>query len=365
MKVLVEHSLTAPFTGQIQDGASKSAMMLCDALGGTMLGTSDSTAPCIKSPVLSGKAAGRMDMKRWYAFLREVSKDYEKIYLNHPLSSQSLLDESHRDWMQKSIYINHDGSGWMVTGNAGLRLSATLRFFRSCGGKSFYLDEENRNRLEWVAKHPNKSKVIENYCRQYLGRINSLDFLNLPLFDGQFDQLSLIVKTRTNRAPAQGYAVSIGRPDKVKRLELSAKKAKKLGIRHIIFTMSSNTSSQSSYPQDLIAHLKELGSEVRVDEPHDKIMECLASADFLILSSKEETFCHVALEAVQRGVPVMALEVPPVMQHFPEFLLEWQENYSLNTKNNGGSLAQIHHISGQSTVVNQIHQGRRESPLEE
>ena len=156
-------------------------------------------------------------------------------------------------------------------------------------------------------------------------RTNGHAYLDFELFDAQFDQSILCPETKSVRInKSEGYVISIARTDKNKRLEAAAKKAKQLGLKHKVYCTSYNTSSKTTYAQDCINFIKELGSEVYLDRPHSEIMEALSRAEFLILSSINETFCHVAHEALQVGVKVMAYEVPPVMLGHEDMLIPWQ-----------------------------------------
>ena len=94
--------------------------------------------------------------------------------------------------------------------------------------------------------------------------------------------------------------MSIGRADNEKRLTKAGQAAVKLGKPHVVFTTMVN-----NYAKSVIAALERDGAAVFVDAPHDQIMAVLAGADALILSSRNATYCHVAMEAVAHGVPVI------------------------------------------------------------
>lgn len=332
MKLLVEHVLFSPYTGTIYGGAEKSTYAMADALRKRghqvdIVAPQDSTLDCIKAPVWSGQHVvqhgGVMKMKVWYDFIRELSADYDGIYLNHGMTSQSLLDPRHEVWMSKSAYINRDGSGWYTTGAGGMRLLTNLRWMRYCGGKTYYMSEANRKKLDWVWSHPKKGLEVRGQCcTGGVKRIGHSDFFSTDPFDGQHNQLVFPADAVPARAP-EGYLVAIGRPDANKRLHLASEMAKNLGKHLILFTTSRNTSSTGDYHEKVIAKCRSLGAEVRLDVPHPEIMQTLAGADALLLSSRDETFCRIAEEAISHGVPVSAMEVPPALSAYPELIREW------------------------------------------
>lgn len=305
MKILVEHPIFCPYQEKITGGTELFVHRVKEALSllgheVDVFGTADSTLPCIQSSAYSTQwmqtqNAGNTKSKDWYDDLTEASKDFDKVILNTSLSSTHLLNSVYAPLLNKSIYFNHNASDWFVRGFAGRQMQSIVRYMRSLGGKSFYFAESNRAALEFAWNTPAEyQRATSGKVATGLRRLVDHSFLSLEMWDDQFNQAVCPHDAVEPRAP-EGYLVFIGRNDPNKRLRLAQKKA------------------------------KDLGRELRVltDVPHEEAMHVLAGADCLLLSSKNETFCITAFEALCHGIPVSCLEAPPALDFYPELARGW------------------------------------------
>ncbi|MEB0056719.1 glycosyltransferase [Variovorax sp. LG9.2] len=332
MKILVEHIVQEPYTGKITGGSERSAYLAVDALrlAGHQV---DLVVPAdsvkgdhIRSPVLSGRR-GRLNMRLWYQFLAKVGANYDVILLNHPLDSPTAF-RMPPDILRRCTYVNHNGSPWYVSAQAGMRLLGHLKLLRHLGGKAMYLSEQNHFKLQrqWAKVGP------QSYSTSRFGEagkrvVGNANYLAVDMFDDRLDEAICPPNIAAPRKSGV-CVVSVGRPGGEKRLPLASRMARKLELSHFVFT----TKSEGGQAEQ-VQKVRALGSEVFVDASHDEIMEVPAGADALILSSRKETYCHVAMEAMAHGVPVMAMEVPPALQSFKELILEWGSRFETTSLN--------------------------------
>jgi hypothetical protein len=311
MRVLIEHPIFEPYTS-ISGGTElfvRNAVRALKARGHevSVFAAADSALPCIKSTVFSkrfinDKAAGktaRVKTTRWYSEIAELAASFDSILLNTTLFSLCVLDPVHAAWFHKAVYFNHNGSRQFVSERAGLAMQSTLRYFRAHGGRTYYFSERNKAALaaQWALPARRALATGERPIARALARLGDNTFLNGEPWDGPFFQ-GIFPEDAAPAAASEGYLIAIGRDDpREKRLA----RALKLG--------------------------KELNREVFVisGEDHGKVMDYLASAEALLLPSRDETFSIVAFEAACHGVPVSCLEVPPALQPFPELTWPWGE----------------------------------------
>lgn len=331
MKILIEHVIFNPYTGDIWGGTEKSTYLQVAALrllghDVTVLAPQDSTLPCERAPVFSSewgvKNGSKMKMQQWYDYLLSIHERYDAIILNHPLTSQSVLSTKHAPWMKKAAYINHLSTEWYIVGAGGMRMLTNLRWLRYNGGRAFYLSDSNRDRMDWCWNHPKKGLEVRGQCcAGGVKRIGHNQFFELDCFDGKFNQFVFPTNITQPKKPG-GYLIVAGRPDVSKRFHYATALAKKLGKRLIACCTAANNGARDTRHLKVLANLKE-NADLRLDLPHDEIMSLIAGADCVLLPSQKENFSNVVVEAMCHGVPVSHLERQEPLLLYPALSREW------------------------------------------
>ncbi len=325
MRILIEASMFVPYQEKVVGGIERFVHLAKSCLEGEghhieVFAAKDSTLPCLKSSALSGQAvaatSGVMNMSVYLRELNEAARGFDRVLLNQPMWSSAFLNNDYSDLYSKSMYISHDPSGWNIGGFGGIRHAVNVRFFRSRGGKSFYLNDAFLAATSLVWVDPKRQAFIHG-CSLKGINTHGTDFLSLDPYDGKLDIL-VAPSECTSVAEAGDFAVLICRPDpSMKRPVIAARAAKAAGVPFVFFTTSRNSSTRDvSKATATIASCAALGADIKLDQPREVLMSTLAQAKVMLISSTTEGSPIVATEAISLGVPIISTcDIPQQHTH--------------------------------------------------
>ena len=308
-KILVEHSFHHPFNPEkVTGGTERYCYQLFSLLKQRGLDVKlavphDTDDRFVNDDVIrlsrtskqyaTDNGKGATSHRLWWAELDELSKDFDLVITNSELSSRSFV-QYHR-LPKKQIHINH--FAFLCQGSQmGFRYLLMSQWVRQNGGR--VLSSGEIPMLSANETWESKKEVIE---KAYGDIIEKLEHFSPPLHDGVLD-VNILPHDLQPLKKGGKRVVVVGRPETGKRISLSAKVLVELanhGYDCDLFI----TPHGKEY-EKVLETVANTSVNLHVGVSHNKIMAALASAGFLLFSSRDETNGLVAFEGATSGCKV-------------------------------------------------------------
>ena len=229
----------------------------------------------------------------WWKELEKMGEDYDVVITNSELSTQTFLDLEHLP--KKQVHINHFAFLCRKS-HMAYRYYVSGKWIRQNGGKVLSVGEVPMLKADavWLEKEA----IIKEICEDILQKVEPIA---PPLHDGVLDVNILPYDLQPLKKGGKRVVV-VGRPETGKRINLSAKVLVELADQG--YDCDLFITPYGKEYEKVLETVADTSVNVHAGATHDEIMAALASAGFLLFSSRDETNGLVAFEGATSGCKV-------------------------------------------------------------